>query len=291
MTKKLETSIWKLGHGRLIRLSGRSVIMGILNVTPDSFSDGGEFDSLSSALKHAEAMVGDGAEIVDIGGQSTRPGAETITAAQEQDRVLPIVEAICEAIDVAVSIDTYRATTAKLSLDAGAHIINDVWGFQKDPDIAAVAAETGAGVCAMHTGRERTKLSDVLADQKLFLEQSITRLKAAGVPDEAIVLDPGFGFAKNPAENIELLARFDELKLLGYPLLCGTSRKRFVGHFTGQDEQNRDIGTAATSVVARLKGASVFRVHDVSINRDALNIADAVLEKQNSTNGSIHVNL
>jgi len=164
-----------------------------------------------------------------------------------------------------------------MAIEAGAHIINDVWGFQKDPDIAAVAADLKAGCCAMHTGRERTKAEDVMEDQYLFLNKSIKHMKSAGIQDKKIVLDPGFGFAKNADENIELLGRLDELHQLGYPILVGASRKRFIGHFTGQDADNRDIGTAATSVVARMKGAQLFRVHDVAANVQALAMADAVI--------------
>jgi len=249
--------------------------MGILNVTPDSFSDGGKFDQVDAAIRQAEKMVEEGAAIIDIGGESTRPGAETVSEAQEQDRVLPVIEALSDRNDMHLSIDTYRASTAKLAIDAGAHIINDVWGFQKDPGIANVAKEACAGCCAMHTGRERTKEKDVIADQISFLVTSIQIMKRAGIKDENIVLDPGFGFAKDPQENIELLARLEVLHKLGYPLLVGASRKRFIGHFTGRDDKNRDIGTAATSVVARMKGAHIFRVHDVAANADALAIADA----------------
>ncbi|MGI9351070.1 MAG: dihydropteroate synthase [Rhizobiaceae bacterium] len=268
---------WQLAGGRSLELGPRSVIMGILNVTPDSFSDGGKFDTYEAAISQTQKMAGEGASIIDIGGESTRPGAEPLTAAEEQERVLPIIETLSKDTDLIISIDTFRAETAELALKAGAHIINDVWGFQKDPDIAHVAKKHGAGVCAMHTGRDRNRDSDVIVDQCNYLSVSLEVLKGAGVSDEAIVLDPGFGFAKDPHENIQLLARFEELHKFGYPLLSGTSRKRFIGHFTGRDADNRDIGTAATSVVARMKGVAVFRVHDVASNADALAIADAVI--------------
>ena len=195
----------------------------------------------------------------------------------EQARIMPVIERLAEYPEITLSVDTYRASTARMAIDAGAHIINDVWGFQKDPELAGIAADTGAGVCAMHTGREREKAGDVIEDQGNFLKQSLKILQSAGVQDNRIVLDPGFGFAKDPFENISLLARLEELRDLGYPLLVGTSRKRFIGHFTGQEADNRDIGTAATSVVARMKGAAVFRVHDVASNRDALAMTDAVI--------------
>lgn len=268
---------WQLAHGKSLETGPRALIMGILNVTPDSFSDGGHFLGVADAIDMARRMFEAGADIVDIGGESTRPGGTPVTAAEEQARIMPVIEALSAEQDMVMSVDTYRSQTARMAVAAGAHIINDVWGFQKDPELAMVAAETGAGVCAMHTGRERTRLPDVVEDQRLFLKRSIEVLRSAGVEDNAVILDPGFGFAKDPAENIALLARVDELHSLGFPLLIGTSRKRFIGHVTGQDAENRDIGTAATSVVARMKGGAVFRVHDVPVNRDALAIADAVL--------------
>lgn len=277
MKSNYKSHIWKLAQGRTLELGPKAVVMGILNVTPDSFSDGGRFDGIDTSLAQAKKMINEGAAIIDIGGESTRPGAQPVTAQEEQGRVLPIIESLIAETDAIVSIDTYRASTAKLAMQAGAHIINDVWGFQKDPEIASVAAAYHAGCCAMHTGRERTKESDVIKDQFVFLKQSLEHMKAQGIDDDQIVLDPGFGFAKDNDENIELLARFEELHDLGYPLMAGTSRKRFIGHFTGQDADNRDIGTAATSVVARMKGAQLFRVHDVATNVQALAIADATI--------------
>jgi dihydropteroate synthase len=268
---------WHLAHDQKLMLGAGSVVMGILNVTPDSFSDGGKFNNLEACLSHANKMLEEGASILDIGGESTRPGAEPISDKEEQTRVLPIIKALAAKTDAILCIDTYRASTAKLAIEAGAHIINDVWGFQKDPEIASVAAELKAGCCAMHTGRERTKADDVMEDQHRFLTQSIKHMKQSGIADNHIVLDPGFGFAKDADENIELLDRLDELHILGYPLLIGASRKRFIGHFTGQDADNRDIGTSATSVVARMKGAQLFRVHDVATNIQALAMADAVI--------------
>jgi len=277
MNEVFQTRNWKLAHNREIVLGQNAIVMGILNVTPDSFSDGGQFSNLGKSIKQAVKMLDEGVSIIDIGGESTRPGADAVNAAEEQDRILPVIEALIQETEAILSIDTYRASTAKLAIEAGAHIINDVWGFQKDPDIASVAASLKTGCCAMHTGRERTKAKDVIEDQNIFLKQSLKHMKASGIEDNQIVLDPGFGFAKDPDENIELLARVEELHELGYPLLIGTSRKRFIGHFTGQDADNRDIGTAATSVVARMKGAQVFRVHDVAVNVQALAMADAAI--------------
>lgn len=254
--------------------------MAIINVTPDSFSDGGRHATLESAFVHAMACVKDGAVILDIGGESTRPGAAEIAPAEEQDRVLPVVEKLRAETDALISIDTYRAETARLAVAAGAHIINDVHGLQREPLIADVAAATGAGVCIMHTGRgrEQERLADRIDDQEFFLTESVSIARKAGVPDEAIVLDPGFGFAKNKDDDLELIARFPELHRLGFPLLAGTSRKRFIGAVTGRERADeRDIGTAATTAMLRLAGASIFRVHNVAANLDALRMADAVL--------------
>ncbi len=271
---------WQLAHGRHLDLGATALVMGILNVTPDSFSDGGKFDVLDAALAQAERMIEEGAAIVDVGGESTRPGATPVTAEEEQARILPVIEALSSAGKVLISVDTYREETARLAVTAGAHIVNDVHGLQREPGIAKVAAETGAGLVIMHTGRDREKLADVIADQFLFLEKSLEIARLAGVAEEQIVLDPGFGFAKDYEENLQLMARFEELRGLGRPWMIGTSRKRLVGHVTGRDPETRDPGTAATSVILRLKGAALFRVHNVAMNIDALVFADAMLERR-----------
>jgi dihydropteroate synthase len=268
---------WRLAHGRHLELGPRGLLMAIVNVTPDSFSDGGRFDSADRAVAQAILCLEEGAAIVDIGGESTRPDAAPVTAAEEQDRILPVIEALAGTTDAIISVDTYRAETARLAVAAGAHIVNDVHGLQREPGIARVAAETGAGLCIMHTGRDRRKLPDVVEDQYLFLGRSLEIAREAGVSREAMVLDPGFGFAKDTDENLELMARFGELFGFELPLLAGTSRKRFVGAVTGRDADARDVGTAATTVLLRVAGAAVFRVHDVAINRDALAMADAML--------------
>jgi len=263
-----------VAHGRALALGETGRLMAIVNVTPDSFSDGGEHAVAASAVEHALSCVGEGADILDIGGESTRPGADPVSAAQEQDRVLPVIEAL-------VSIDTYRAETARLAIAAGAHIVNDVWAAQKEPELATVCAEAGAGLCLMHTGRNRERLADVIADQRLFLDRSLAITDAAGVSRERIVLDPGFGFAKEtPQANLELMARSDELAVFGLPLLAGTSRKRFLGNVTGRDAKDRDVATAATTALLRMKGFAIFRVHNVAINMDALAMADAMLAFQ-----------
>ncbi|RUV22017.1 dihydropteroate synthase [Mesorhizobium sp. M7A.F.Ca.MR.245.00.0.0] len=272
---------WQLAHGRHLDLGGKAVVVGILNVTPDSFSDGGQFDAPEKALAQARRMIGEGALVVDVGGESTRPGAAAVSASQEQERILPVIEALAGVSEVLISVDTYRADTARLAVAAGAHIVNDVWGLQREPDIARVAADTGAGLVIMHTGRDRQKLPDVIADQLTFLRRSLEIARQNGIADDRIVLDPGFGFAKETAEeNLDLMARFSELHALGLPLMAGTSRKRFIGTVTGRDAADRGVGTAATSVILRLQGADLFRVHDVAFNVDALALADAMLARR-----------
>ncbi|OJY67822.1 MAG: dihydropteroate synthase [Rhizobium sp. 60-20] len=275
---ELRSQIWHVAHGRSVEVGGQSVIMAIVNVTPDSFSDGGHYEAVDAAVAHALACVEEGAGIIDIGGESTKPGAAAVNASEEQGRVLPVIEALRNKTDALISVDTYRADTARLAIGAGAHIVNDVFGLQREPDIAGVAAQTGAGLCIMHTGRDRQKLPDVIDDQIFFLNRSLEIAAAAGVDRQTIVLDPGFGFAKeNAEENLELMARFNALLRFELPLLVGTSRKRFVGTITGRDADGRDVGTAATSAILRLQGAAIFRVHNVAINRDALAVADAIL--------------
>lgn len=282
---ELRSHSWHVAHGRSLDVGEQSVIMAIVNVTPDSFSDGGYYEAVDTAVAHALACVEEGAAIIDIGGESTKPDAEAISATEEQGRVLPVIEALRGKTDALISIDTYRADTARLAISAGAHIVNDVFGLQREPEIAALAAKTGAGLCIMHTGRERPKLPDVIDDQVLFLSRSLDIAAAAGVNSQNIVLDPGFGFAKDVEENLELMARFTALLRFELPLLAGTSRKRFVGAVTGRDAPDRDVGTAATSAILRLQGAAIFRVHNVAINRDALAVADAILRTRAKLGG------
>lgn len=279
------TKEWHLAHGRSLRLGDKSVIMGILNVTPDSFSDGGHHNELEMAIEVAGQMLADGATIIDVGGESTRPGAAAIASETEIARVIPVIEVLAKEYDCIISIDTYRAATAQAALNAGAHIVNDVWGLQREPEIAKVAKNSSAGLVIMHTSRDRPVLADVIEDQFSFLDVSLDIAKKAGIDESHIVLDPGFGFGKNKDEDVALLARADELQKFGFPLLVGTSRKRFIGGVTGRDNPlDRDIGTAATSVALRLAGADIFRVHNVAFNRDALAIADGILQSRRSEN-------
>jgi dihydropteroate synthase len=277
----MTTRRWQLAHGRYLDLGEKAIVVGILNVTPDSFSDGGQFAAADQAVAQARRMVEEGAAVIDVGGESTRPGAAPVTSEEEQARILPVIAAIAGLGNALISVDTYREETARLAVAAGAHIVNDVWGLQREPGIARVAAETGAGLVIMHTGRERQKLPDVIEDQFFFLRTSLEIAKRSGVDENQIVLDGGFGFAKETAEeNLDLMARFSELKALGFPLMAGTSRKRFIGTVTGREAGARAAGTAATSVILRLKGADLFRVHDVAINVDALAVADAMLARE-----------
>jgi dihydropteroate synthase len=276
----MTTRRWSVAHGRSLELGVHAHLMGILNVTPDSFSDGGRYVAVEAAVAQALKMVQEGASIIDIGGESTRPGATDVPANEEQGRVLPVIRALRQRSDVLISIDTYRAETARLAVEAGANIVNDVHGLQREPDIAGVAAETGAGIVIMHTGRAREKLPDVIGDQFAFLNVSLEIARQRGIRGDQIVLDPGFGFAKEAQENVDLMARFSELLALGHPWLIGTSRKRLLGHLTGRDPEHRDAGTAVTSALLRLAGADIFRVHDVGMNRDALAIADAMLSSR-----------
>jgi dihydropteroate synthase len=277
---------WQLAHGRHLDLGAKAVVMGILNVTPNSFSDGGQFDTTQSAIRQAHRMVEEGAAIIDVGGESTGPKSAPISAAEEQARALPVIEALAAWGKTLISIDTYREETARLAVEAGAHIVNDVWGLQREAGIARVAAETGAGLVIMHTGRERQKLDDPIEDQFFFLKKSLEIARQAGIGDDHIVLDPGFGFAKETTEaNMDVIVRFEELHALGFPLMAGTSRKRFIGSITGREAPDRAAGTAATSVILRLKGAQLFRVHDVAINVDALAVADAMLARDSEMAG------
>jgi dihydropteroate synthase len=270
---------WHVASDRTITLGPQGHLMGVVNVTPDSFSDGGKFTDPQSAAIQAVKLANDGATIIDIGAESTKPNADTVDGDEEQARLIPALEAIIAAApETLISLDTYRASTAEKGLAAGAHIVNDVWGLQKEPDIARVAAEYGAGIVIMHTNRGRDVLSDVIEDQKQFFGRSLRIAEQAGLNENQIMLDPGFGFGKETAEiNIELMNRFAELHALDFPFLIGTSRKRFLGTITGRQAQDRDMATAATTALLRKNGAAIFRVHDINVNADALKLADALI--------------
>jgi len=261
-------------------------LMGIVNVTPDSFSDGGAFLDRDAAVNHGLRLAFEGADLLDIGGESTRPGADPVPEREELDRVIPVIEGIRAHNGVVrVSIDTSKAAVAAAALDAGADYVNDVTALRGDPEMAALVAERGVDVCLMHMlGTPRTmqaeaRYDDVVADVKAFLEQRIEAAVAAGIALERIEVDPGIGFAKNVDHNLELLGRLRELTALGRPLVLGTSRKSFLGAITGRETAERMPATLATVVMGYERGAEVFRVHDVAPARDALAVAAATLAR------------
>jgi dihydropteroate synthase len=261
-------------------VDGVFTLMGIVNVTPDSFSDGGTFESARGAIAHAHRLIAEGARIVDVGGESTRPGAAPVPAGAEARRVVPVVEGIEGA---QVSVDTMKLEVARLAVDAGASYVNDVTAFRHDPQMAGFVAERGLDCCLMHMlGEPRTMqvdpvYDDVVSDVKAFLEERLAFAVSEGVDEARIMLDPGIGFGKTQEHNLELLRRLDELSALGRPLVFGASRKSFIGRITGRDVTERAVGTAAANVLAFERGARVFRVHDVAATRDALAVASATL--------------
>ncbi|WP_439601440.1 dihydropteroate synthase [Devosia sp.] len=264
--------------GATLRLGRRARLMGILNVTPDSFSDGGRFDAVSAALGQARRMLAEGADIIDIGGESTRPGADEVSAADELARVLPAIAALrADGIVAPISIDTYKAEVAEQAIAAGATIINDVHGLQREPELAAVAASRGVPLVVMHWDKARDASRDVMAEMARYFEVTLRIADEAGVARSGIVLDPGFGFAKSLSENYEILRRLPELVALGYPVLVGTSRKSMIGRLLDVPADERLAGTVATSVLGYTAGAHLFRVHDIRPNRDALRVAEAAL--------------
>lgn len=267
-----------LPDGQIMTLGGRATVMGILNVTPDSFSDGGAYQNVQAALAHARRMIADGADIIDVGGESTRPGAEPITLEEESDRVIPVIEALrAQGITQPISIDTTKAEVADHAIRTGATIINDVSGLLRDRELAAVAAQYGVPVIAMHWDKDRDTGRDIIGEIKRYFGRAVEVAEAAGVGKNRIILDPGFGFAKSLAENYQILREFSALHGLGYPLMTGTSRKSMIGKLLDVPPSERIAGTLATTVIAYCAGAHIFRVHDVRANRDALRVAEAAL--------------
>lgn len=256
----------------------KTLIMGILNVTPDSFSDGGKFDQVEAAVSRAKALVEAGADIIDVGGESTRPGHATVSLEEELARVLPVIEAISSEVEVPISVDTYKAEVAKQAIHAGAHIINDVWGAKADDKMAAVAADTGAPIVLMHNRTNRDYqyfFRDVVND----LFESITLAKNAGVQDDKIILDPGIGFAKDLHQNLAMMRYLDKLVDLGYPVLLGTSRKTMIGQVLDLPVEERMEGTGATICYGIQKGCQIIRVHDVKEMSRMARMMDAMIGK------------
>lgn len=260
-------------------IAGKACIMGILNVTPDSFSDGGDFDTIEDALAQVERMIAQGASIIDVGGESTGPGAEFVTEEEEIARIVPIIQAIKAKYDVLISIDTYKTATARVALEAGADILNDVWAGLYDGQMLALAAEKDVPIILMHNQKEEI-YNDVTDDVCAFLNQRAQAALEAGVAKENIWIDPGFGFAKNNVQhNIDLLKGLDKVVELGYPVLFGISRKRVVDYLLGGNipAKDRDQGTAALSGYAVSKGCQIVRVHNVEANRDIVKTIAGIL--------------
>jgi dihydropteroate synthase len=266
-------------------MSGDYLVMGIVNVTPDSFSDGGEFLDRDAAVEHGLQLVREGAHILDIGGESTRPGAEPVGEQEELRRVVPVIESLAgHAVEAQISIDTSKAAVARAALDAGASLVNDVTALRGDPRMAEVVAGSGADCCLMHMlGEPRTmqaqpRYEDVVDEVKAFLEERIAFAVHEGIAGQRILLDPGIGFGKTVEHNLELLRRLDEIAAIGRPVVIGTSRKSFLGRIaSAEDPHERLSGTIATNVIALERGARVFRVHDVRPVADALAVASATL--------------
>jgi dihydropteroate synthase len=254
----------------------RKTLMGILNVTPDSFSDGGRFNTPERALAQAKKLVDDGADIVDIGAESTRPGHTPISAEEEWKRLEPLLELLLKNIDAPLSIDTYKAATARRATQLGVTVVNDVWGLQHDRAMADTVAEAGAGLVIMHNRHELDPLLDIVADLRRFFDRSLELAEHAGIPSERVILDPGIGFGKTKEQNLAALAATSELQDYGLPILIGISRKSIFGALLGATVDGRLIGTIAANLVTAMYGAKVFRVHDPAEHRAAFTVLDAI---------------
>ncbi|RKQ33064.1 dihydropteroate synthase [Oceanobacillus halophilus] len=271
---------------KTLHLNERTHIMGILNVTPDSFSDGGKYTTVDRAVEQAIKMEEEGADMIDIGGESTRPGHVPVNSKEEIERVVPVIKAVKEHVNIPVSVDTFKSDTARHAVEAGADIINDVWGAKKDPEIAKVAADLNVPIILMHN-REDENYRSLMDDMKMDLQGSIDIAVNAGVPKDNIILDPGVGFAKSAADdNLMVMNRLDELVQMGYPFLLATSRKRFIGSTLEiKEPSKRDIGTGATTCLGIVKGAHIVRVHNVKVNVELARMMDAMLRKGETDNG------
>ena len=271
-----------------IPLSSRVLIMGVLNVTPDSFSDGGRFLDPAAALARAEAMVAEGADLIDLGAESTRPGSKPVEEAEELRRLMPVLEALAPRIPLPLSVDTTKAGVAQRALDAGARLVNDISAMRFDPRMAQVVAKSGAGLVLMHmqgipqTMQGAPRYDDVVREVRSFLAARMAAAMEVGIRPDQILLDPGFGFGKTVVHNLTLLARLDELATLGRPVLVGVSRKAFIGQILEREVGDRLMGTAAAVALAVQRGARLVRVHDVGAARDVVRMTEAVLCENSS---------
>lgn len=265
----------KIGH-KEFSFYNHSYMMGILNVTPDSFSDGGQYLAIEEAKKQVSKMLAEGADIIDVGGESTRPGHDTVSAEEEMARVIPVVKMIAENFDTIISIDTSKAAVAEGAIKAGAHMVNDVWGLKKDPRMAHIIAKHHVPVCIMHN-REKGVYNDLIMDMVMDLGESIKIAQENGIPRDKIIIDPGIGFAKSVEENLMVMRDLKVFNQLGYPLLLGTSRKSMIGKTLDLPVTERLEGTIATTVMGVQAGVAIFRVHDVQANKRAVAMSRAIM--------------
>ncbi len=265
----------------MIKFGEKTYIMGILNVTPDSFSDGGEFINVDNAVSHALEMIAEGADIIDIGAESTRPGFIKIDSETEIKRLLPVIKELKSKTDILISVDTYKSEVAREAMENGAHIINDVWGFQKDIKMAEVAAEFGCHAVVMHNQDTTSYDKEIIQSIKDFFEITIDIALKAGMKKEMLILDPGIGFGKTAEQNMYVLKRIGELKCFGLPILLGASRKSTLGKILNLPPKERVEGTIATTVIGIIQGVDIVRVHDVRENLRAAIVTDAIYRKEN----------
>ena len=258
-------------------VKNKTYIMGILNVTPDSFSDGGKWNHMDAALAHAEEMIREGTAILDIGGESTRPGHQQITEDEEIQRVAPVIEAVKARFDVPVSIDTYKAKVAAAAIEAGADLVNDIWGLKYDPEMAGLIARTGVACCLMHN-KNNTEYQDFYPDMLRETAECVKLAKEAGIADDKIILDPGVGFGKNYEQNLETILHMERFHELGYPMLLGTSRKSVIGLTLDLPADQRVEGTLVTTVMAVMKKYAFVRVHDIKENQRTIRMTEAILK-------------
>jgi len=271
---------------RVLELGPRTLVMGILNVTPDSFSDGGAFADPDRAIRHAWRLVEEGADILDIGGESTRPGAQGVSAGEELRRVVPVLEALAGSCPIPVSIDTSKSEVGRAALERGASLVNDITALKRDPELGAAAAAFGAGAVLMHMRGEPGTMQrlapspDILAEIDAWAGEAAARAQEMGIGADCVVLDPGIGFGKTPGQNLEIIRNLGRLAAAGFPLLLGPSRKSFIGHYLGDPKADRSWGTAAMVAASILSGAHIVRVHDVAAARDVARVTDALINER-----------